>query len=83
MHSFMPSSEKTLAAAYCMIYGVPLNFVDCLLFHISRRLIRCPSDTVNTSSFGTIVYEKRVPVNPAVLDREQNSTAHFFAPSTE
>lgn len=41
-----------------------------------------PSAAVCSNAYGTTVYAQRVPVKPAVLDKEQNSIAHFSAPGT-
>ena len=53
-----------------------MNFVVCLL---NQKL--CKETPSFTNSFGTTVYPHLVPVKPAVFEKEQNSMAHFFAPS--
>ena len=47
-----------------------------LRIHIWLKLM--PS---RSSSFGITVYPRRVPVNPAVFEREQISMAQVLAPS--
>ena len=70
----MPSSVKQAAAPLCTIYGTPLNLVVWRRSHI---LFSLPS----ASAVGTTVQPQRVPVKPAILEKEQNSIAQVFAPS--
>lgn len=50
--------------------------VHCRRFHNSRRLA-----PPRTSSPGMAVAAQRVPVKPAVLEKERNSMAQVRAPS--
>lgn len=45
----------SLSAARCDRYDAPLNFVDCLRFHNSLRLIKLPLTLSPFSSLGTTV----------------------------
>ena len=59
------------------MYGTPLNFVACLLFH---------AEAMSERLSGTVSQPQRIPVKPAFFDSEPTSTAHsdaFFTEKTE
>ena len=64
-----------------MMYGTPLNLVDCRRNHSAWRLTGSPAADCPISSFGTTVKAQRVPVNPAVFEKLLNSMATSRAPS--